>query len=65
MSRQLREELAQELGVAHLVVGDYWGNVPSRQCGNLVRQAIFRAEQALANQQPPLQTPFRQPTAFF
>lgn len=66
MSRQLREELAQELGVAHLVQGDYWGEVPSRQCGNLVRQAILRAERALAQQpQPPQPAPFQQRPNFF
>lgn len=61
MSRQLREELAQELGVAHLVQGDYWGEVPARQCGNLVRQAILRAERALAQQPPQPQAAPLQP----
>jgi small acid-soluble spore protein F (minor alpha/beta-type SASP) len=45
MSDRLKFELAQELGVADTVArdGDF-GNVSSRNCGNLVRLAIERAE---------------------
>lgn len=50
MSEELRAQLARRLGVAHLVVGDYWGHVPARECGALVREAIRVAEQALAGQ---------------
>lgn len=53
MSERLREQLAQRLGVAHLVQGDYWGHVPARECGALVREAIRVAEQALAGPAQP------------
>jgi len=48
MSEELRHELAEELGVADIVRREGWGGVPARQCGNLVRLAIKRAERALA-----------------
>ncbi len=47
MSEKLKEELAEELGVANLVRAEGWGNVSSRNCGNLVKLAIERAERAL------------------
>ena len=47
MSDQLKWELARELGVDHIVAHEGWGGVPSRQCGNLVRLAIQRAERAI------------------
>jgi small acid-soluble spore protein F (minor alpha/beta-type SASP) len=49
MSDRLKFELAHELGVADQVArdGDF-GNVSSRNCGNLVRLAIERAERSLA-----------------
>lgn len=49
MSEQMKELLAEELGVADLVRREGWGAVPSRECGNLVKLAIQRAEQVLAN----------------
>lgn len=48
MSEQLKWELAQELGVANVVATEGWGGVSSRNCGNLVRLAIERAERAMA-----------------
>lgn len=45
MSDALKYELARELGVYDTVVREGWGGVPSRQCGNLVRLAIEKAEQ--------------------
>lgn len=51
MSDALKEELAEELGVAGLVRQDGWGSVSSRDCGNLVKLAIERAERALMNEQ--------------
>ena len=51
MSERLKMELAEELGVADLVRREGWGGVPSRDCGNLVRLAIERAERAMANEQ--------------
>lgn len=47
MSETLKEELAEELGVVNLVREEGWGSVSSRNCGNLVRLAIERAERAL------------------
>ncbi|BCV20843.1 small, acid-soluble spore protein, alpha/beta type [Moorella sp. Hama-1] len=49
MSDALKWELAKELGVADTVATEGWGGVPSRQCGNLVRLAIEKAEQSLVN----------------
>ncbi len=48
MSDQLKYELAQELGISEVVDREGWGGVPSRECGNLVKLAILRAERALA-----------------
>ncbi|NLN06345.1 MAG: small, acid-soluble spore protein, alpha/beta type [Firmicutes bacterium] len=50
MSDALKEELAEELGVAEIVRKEGWGGVSSRNCGNLVKLAIERAERALANE---------------
>ncbi|NLM46235.1 MAG: small, acid-soluble spore protein, alpha/beta type [Firmicutes bacterium] len=50
MSDALKEELAEELGVAEIVRREGWGGVSSRNCGNLVKLAIERAERALANE---------------
>ncbi|NLZ37985.1 MAG: small, acid-soluble spore protein, alpha/beta type [Firmicutes bacterium] len=49
MSEALKEELAEELGVADVVRSEGWGSVSSRDCGNLVKLAIERAERALMN----------------
>ncbi len=48
MSDRLKYELAQELGVADVVArdGDF-GSVSSRDCGNMVKLAIMRAESTL------------------
>ncbi|SHF29056.1 small acid-soluble spore protein F (minor alpha/beta-type SASP) [Caldanaerobius fijiensis DSM 17918] len=51
MSDALKYELAKELGVEDIVRTEGWGSVSSRNCGNLVRLAIERAERALAQQQ--------------
>jgi small acid-soluble spore protein F (minor alpha/beta-type SASP) len=51
MSEALREELAEELGVADVVRQQGWGGVSSRDCGNLVKLAIERAERMLQNGQ--------------
>lgn len=48
MSEDLKYELAKELGVADTVTREGWGSVSSRDCGNLVRLAIERAERAMA-----------------
>ncbi len=51
MSDRLKMELAEELGVADLVRREGWGSVPSRDCGNLIRLAIERAERAMVEEQ--------------
>lgn len=48
MSDALKYELAKELGVAETVDQEGWGGVSSRNCGNLVRMAIERAEKTMA-----------------
>ncbi len=50
MSESLKYELADELGVGDVVRSDggYFGNVSSKNCGNLVRLAIERAERNMS-----------------
>lgn len=43
MSEALKEEIAHELGIYNTVKNNGWGEVSSRNCGNLVRKAIERA----------------------
>lgn len=52
MSERLKYELADELGVGDVVRrdGGYFGNVSSKNCGNLVRLAIERAERTMAGE---------------
>lgn len=48
MSDKLKMELAEELGVANIVSREgNFGSVSSRDCGNLVRLAIQKAEQSM------------------
>jgi len=49
MSDELKWELAKELGVDHIVAREGFGGVSSRDCGNLVKLAIMKAEQSLRN----------------
>ncbi|NLV16158.1 MAG: small, acid-soluble spore protein, alpha/beta type [Syntrophomonadaceae bacterium] len=48
MSDELKWELAKELGVDQIVAREGFGGVTSRDCGNLVKMAIMRAEQSLS-----------------
>ncbi len=43
MSENLKMEIAKELGVYDAVKTDGWGSVSSRDCGNIVKLAIERA----------------------
>lgn len=43
MSDELKVELAEELGVAEIVRTEGFGGVTSRDCGNMVKLAIERA----------------------
>lgn len=47
MSNELKWELAKELGIDHIVAREGFGGVTSRDCGNLVKLAIMKAEQSL------------------
>ncbi len=50
MSNQLKEEIAKELGVYESVKKNGgWGEVSSRDCGNMVTKAIEIAERAVNN----------------
>lgn len=48
MSDRLKYELAQELGFYDRVKDGDWGNITTREAGNLVKAAIVRAERTLA-----------------
>ncbi|NLI70192.1 MAG: small, acid-soluble spore protein, alpha/beta type [Firmicutes bacterium] len=47
MSEAMKYEMARDMGVADIVEREGWGGVTSRQCGNMVRLAIEKAEQML------------------
>ena len=52
MSDALKAEFARELGVYDTVKREGWGSVSSKNCGNLVKMAIEKANRdAGANQQ--------------
>ncbi len=44
MSEKLKYEIAKELGVYDEVSKNGWGNVSSKDCGNIVTKAIEIAE---------------------
>lgn len=47
MSDNLKMEIARELGVYDTVKNGGWGEVSSRDCGNIVKKAIERAERSV------------------
>lgn len=47
MSEALKAELAKELGFYDKVRAGDWGDITAREAGNLVRQAIAKAEAIL------------------
>ncbi|NLJ41581.1 MAG: small, acid-soluble spore protein, alpha/beta type [Clostridiales bacterium] len=49
MSEALKTEIAKELGIDDIIKREGWGSVPSRDCGNVVRKAIERAEKSLSD----------------
>jgi len=50
MSDQLKAEIAKELGVYETVSSEGgWGSVSSRDCGNIVRKAIEKANGNIVN----------------
>ncbi len=50
MSENLKTEIAKELGVYETVSKSGWGDVTSRDCGNMVSKAIEIAERSINNQ---------------
>jgi small acid-soluble spore protein F (minor alpha/beta-type SASP) len=50
MSDNLKAEIAKELGVYETVRNGGWGEVSSRDCGNIVKKAIELAERSIAGQ---------------
>lgn len=50
MSDQLKYEIASELGVYDTVKNSGWGDVSSRNCGNMVTKAIEIANRSMNNQ---------------
>ena len=51
MSNKLKEEIAKELGVYDVVKqSGGWGDVTSRDCGNMVSKAIEIAEKSVNKQ---------------
>ncbi|HRY13120.1 MAG TPA: alpha/beta-type small acid-soluble spore protein [Syntrophomonadaceae bacterium] len=48
MSEQLKYEIARELGVDQVVASRGWGDVSSRDCGNMVAKAIEIAERSVS-----------------
>lgn len=48
MSERLKEEIAKELGVYEVVKNRGWGEVTSRDCGNMVAKAIEMAERSIS-----------------
>ncbi|HHX01886.1 MAG TPA: alpha/beta-type small acid-soluble spore protein [Firmicutes bacterium] len=48
MSDRLKYELAQDLGFYDKVKDGDWGNITTRDAGNMVKAAIIRAEKMLA-----------------
>ena len=52
MSDKLKMEIARELGVYDTVKANGgWGEVSSRDCGNIVRKAIEKAERSAGSSQ--------------
>jgi small acid-soluble spore protein F (minor alpha/beta-type SASP) len=46
MSEALKQEIARKLGVDDVVSKEGWGGVSSKNCGNIVREAIAMAEKS-------------------
>ena len=46
MSEDLKQDIAKRLGVEDIVASEGWGGVSSRNCGNIVREAIEMAERS-------------------
>lgn len=53
MSRQLKEEIAKELGFYDTVKSEGWGGIKARDAGNMVKRAIEIAEQNMGEKDKP------------
>ncbi len=50
MSKELKEEIAKDLGFYDVVKTEGWGGIKARDAGNMVKRAIEMAEQKVNNQ---------------
>jgi len=50
MSKELKEEIAKDLGFYDVVKTEGWGGIKARDAGNMVKRAIEMAEQNMNNQ---------------
>lgn len=48
MSDRTKYELAEELGFGHKVKDGDWGNITTREAGLLVKAAVAKAEEMMA-----------------
>lgn len=48
MSKQLKEEIAKELGFYDVVQQEGWGGIKSRDAGNMVKHAIEIANRGVS-----------------
>ncbi|HLS06836.1 MAG TPA: small, acid-soluble spore protein, alpha/beta type [Bacillota bacterium] len=53
MSDRLKEEIAKELGFYDTVQREGWGGIKARDAGNMVKQAIKKAEQQIEEEANP------------
>jgi len=51
MSDRTKYELAEELGFADKVKDGDWGNITTREAGSLVKRAVEKVEEMMAQQQ--------------
>ena len=45
MSKELKEQIAKDLGFYDVVKAEGWGGIKSRDAGNMVKRAIEMAEE--------------------
>jgi small acid-soluble spore protein F (minor alpha/beta-type SASP) len=49
MSSEFKMQVARELGFAERIKGGSFGDVSSRECGLMVRQALLHAQRLIAS----------------
>lgn len=62
MSENLKAEIAKELGVYDVVRSRGWGEVSSKDCGNMVKKAIEIAERSVNRKYGSARGAFAPPT---